>query len=371
MARKNAQKASCLFPALSPPSFVSDSPVGLLLRLRAVGVSGAGVPPRSTMDARADDPRVAALAESLERVGVASSSAAPSAASAAPPSAAPACVTHTKGPAICGSVGCPEVVYLDTAEACAAAMGRMLERKEPVAVDFEGIALSRTGKLCLAQVAPRDGPVYLVDVAVMGAEAFEKGMLGALLESTEVLKLIFDCRNDSDALWHQYAVKLRHVYDVQVVYCLKGDQDNGGRRGRYLSGLRRALWDCPGLHYEAREALDAVKAAGSKLFAPDRGGSYDVWEKRCGDVSVPVLPSAKPTDVGSRPALKLKDGECNVRRDDRVSDSKTRPLSEELMAYAAADVVHLHAMWAGWKHFMVGMNVMTCSPALPSCERHT
>ena len=42
------------------------------------------------------------------------------------------------------------VVLLDDHRACARVMGELIERKDPVAVDFEGIALSRTGKMCLA-----------------------------------------------------------------------------------------------------------------------------------------------------------------------------------------------------------------------------
>ena len=32
--------------------------------------------------------------------------------------------------------------------------------------------------------------------------------------------------------------------------------------------------------------------------------------------------------------------------------AKARPMHPDLLAYAAADVVHLHAMWKEWKHFM-------------------
>lgn len=131
-----------------------------------------------------------------------------------------------------------EVIVLDTAEACARALGGLIARGDPVAVDFEGIALSRTGKLCLAQVAPRDGPVYLVDVTVMGSSAFTAGRFGELLASKAVLKLIFDCRSDSDALYHQYGVEMRNLYDVQVVYCLKGDQDNAGESYAHNARVR-------------------------------------------------------------------------------------------------------------------------------------
>ena len=193
------------------------------------------------------------------------------------------CVTTTTATttADASSISSTESVLLDDPAITARVMGELIERKEPVAVDFEGIALSRTGKLCLAQVAPKDGPVYLVDVTAMGRDAFGPGRFGELLESEAVLKLIFDCRGDSDALYHQYDVRMRHLYDVQVVYCIKNDQDtNAGRRGRYLLGLRKALADCPGLDHEAREALDVIKAEGTKLFAPELGGSYAVWEQR-------------------------------------------------------------------------------------------
>jgi len=71
-----------------------------------------------------------------------------------------------------------EVVVLDDPRACAEALGILIDIAQPIAVDFEGIALSRTGKLCLAQVAPVAGPVFLVDVAAMGALAFSVGRLG-------------------------------------------------------------------------------------------------------------------------------------------------------------------------------------------------
>jgi exonuclease 3'-5' domain-containing protein 1 len=80
-----------------------------------------------------------------------------------------------------------------------------------------GIALSRTGKLCLAQVAPSGGPVYLVDVTALGHDAFGPGRFGELLESTKVLKLIFDCRGDSDALYHQYGVGLAVQVELNLV----------------------------------------------------------------------------------------------------------------------------------------------------------
>lgn len=174
----------------------------------------------------------------------------------------------------------PRVILLDDPGSCADAMRELIARGEPCAVDFEGVALSRTGAISLAQVAPPNGPVYLVDVACMGAAAFDEGRLGELLGAKHSLKLVFDCRGDADALHHQFGVRMRGVFDVQVAFCLKKDKDHGGKRGAYLMGLRKALKECPGLDDEARHELDAVKSAGASLFAPELGGSYDAWTKR-------------------------------------------------------------------------------------------
>ena len=174
----------------------------------------------------------------------------------------------------------PEVILLDDPEKCADAMRALIAAGEPCAVDFEGIALSRTGALCLAQVAPPNGPVYLVDVARMGADAFKTGALGALLEAKSLLKLVFDCRGDADALFHQFGVRMRGVFDVQVAFCVKKDKDHKGKRSAYLMGLRKALKECPGLDDETRAALDEVKAKGAQLFAPELGGAYEAWTAR-------------------------------------------------------------------------------------------
>ena len=118
------------------------------------------------------------------------------------------------------------VLLIDSLKKCSEAMGALIDRAEPVAVDFEGIALSREGRLCLAQVVSADDsePVYLVDVVALGADAFGVGRLGELLSSETLVKLVFDCRSDREALRHQFGVALNQVYDIQVVYCMRCDE---------------------------------------------------------------------------------------------------------------------------------------------------
>ena len=109
-------------------------------------------------------------------------------------------------------------------------------------------------------------------------------------------------------LHHQFGVRMRGVFDVQVAFCLKKDKDHGGKRGAYLMGLRKALKECPGLDDEARHELDRVKSAGASLFAPELGGS--------------------------------------VRR------LTKRPMYPDLIKYAAADVTYLHHMHRAWRVFV-------------------
>lgn len=55
--------------------------------------------------------------------------------------------------------------------------------------------------------------VYLIDVAVLGTLAFSQG-LREVLQSETVPKLFFDCRRDSDALFHQFQVRLAGMWSV-------------------------------------------------------------------------------------------------------------------------------------------------------------
>ena len=113
----------------------------------------------------------------------------------------------------------PAPLLVDTVEACAAQCER-LAHAGAIAVDFEGVNLCREGELLLAQLAADDGQVVLIDVATLGASAFDEGGLQALLQSEEVLKLVFDGRSDADALFHLCGCRLTHVCDCQVLHSL-------------------------------------------------------------------------------------------------------------------------------------------------------
>ena len=102
-----------------------------------------------------------------------------------------------------------------------------LSRFTEVAFDTGGVNLSRTGPLTVLTLLGIDAEeddddeactavAYVIDVLALGGQsAFDSG-LGELLENCKVCKVMFDCRTDSDALFHQFNVHLNNVLDCQV-----------------------------------------------------------------------------------------------------------------------------------------------------------
>jgi len=86
-------------------------------------------------------------------------------------------------------------------------------------------------------VQPRNY-IYIVDVHKLQSAAFNTATadgttLKSILESTGIIKVFFDLRNDSDALYHHFGVRLCGVEDIQLM-------ENAARpafRRRYVNGL--------------------------------------------------------------------------------------------------------------------------------------
>jgi len=109
-----------------------------------------------------------------------------------------------------------------------------------IALDCEGVELGRKGVLCLLQIATAD-QVYLFDVLALKSSLFSQG-LKDILERPVPNKLIYDCRRDSDILYHQFGIRLKGVLDValtEVFYRYKNTLGNP----RYLKGYKRCVED--------------------------------------------------------------------------------------------------------------------------------
>lgn len=174
----------------------------------------------------------------------------------------------------------PNGGLVDTLDALKSLTAHLLAAKTEIAVDFEGVDLCRDGELCLVQIS--DGETtWLVDVHVLGRAAFDEdgGGLRELFESTAVMKVGYDGRADADALFHLFGTRLKHFYDVQIASCMRQDAEQD-HKDRFVHGLKRAMEAHLTCDRARGRELARIKDEGRKLFAPEKGGSYDVWKER-------------------------------------------------------------------------------------------
>ncbi|KAI1765029.1 ribonuclease H-like domain-containing protein [Hypoxylon sp. FL1150] len=196
--------------------------------------------------------------------------------------------------------------FIDTKEAVSSMLDTLegLPTSPPsLYMDLEGVYLSRHGSISIFQlhVLPTS-QTYLIDIRTLGADAFSTPgtqgyTLKDVLESETTPKVIFDVRNDSDALFSHFQVNLKGIQDLQLM-----ELATSPVRKQYLRGLSKCIeWDL-GLGRNKVAEWKRVKENGLRLFAPERGGSYEVFN--------------------------------------------ARPLSEEIKLYCSQDVAYLPRLWA-------------------------
>lgn len=167
-----------------------------------------------------------------------------------------------------------QIVLVDSRETLSSALIQ-LSRFDVLAVDCEGVDMDRTGKLCVLSIAA-ENMRFVFDVVALGNLMFESG-LKSLLESQTVVKLFFDCRRDSDALFHQYQIRLRNVLDCQMLELAFRKQY--GQNTSHLCGLAKALeMYLPEL--AALHSFRDLKTRTVKRFHEDTS----LWNKRPLDV---------------------------------------------------------------------------------------
>eukprot|EP00398_MALV-I-01_sp_L67-1_P000592 gene592-88_t len=155
-----------------------------------------------------------------------------------------------------------------------------------IAVDLEGVKLSRHGALCLIQACLRSDPtlVYLIDVHVLGRQGMQLETKSGLsfqkiLTEADFLKLFFDPRNDVDALWHQFGIKPTHVFDLQIAEL--AERRSRGLQTRYVYGLFRCLKMLEGNPFDYdHDFARQIDAVAKSLFEPDCGGDYKIFQDR-------------------------------------------------------------------------------------------
>ena len=84
------------------------------------------------------------------------------------------------------------------------------------ALDLEGENLCRDGKINFIQLFfIQIEKIFIFNCSLLGKIEIQN-VLKPILENENNLKYMFDCRSDSDALYHQYEIKLKGVIDVQL-----------------------------------------------------------------------------------------------------------------------------------------------------------
>ncbi|KAK8013571.1 ribonuclease H-like protein [Apiospora marii] len=142
-------------------------------------------------------------------------------------------------------------------------------------LDLEGVNLSRQDPSLSFRSSSS------LKAALTSSTAFStpgkacKITLKDLLESDTIPKVFFDVRNDSDALFGNFNVDLAGIQDLQLM-----ELATRAFNRRHINGLSRCIErDCPMTSGE-RYAWKHIKEQGVKLFAPEKGGSYEVFNER-------------------------------------------------------------------------------------------
>jgi exonuclease 3'-5' domain-containing protein 1 len=148
-------------------------------------------------------------------------------------------------------------------------------------IDLEGIALGRHGSISIISlhIAPTK-KTYLIDIHSLGMTAFTTATtsgisLKSVLESPSIPKVIFDIRNDSDALFSLFQISVDGIKDLQLM-------ELASRKGsrEFLSGLAKCIENESPISAAAKTEWRLTKERGRRLFAPEKNGRYEVFKER-------------------------------------------------------------------------------------------
>ena len=172
------------------------------------------------------------------------------------------------------------------------ALGAMLDtfdtipRKQPsFFIDLQGENLGRHGALHILSLYfhPKHA-TYLVNVTALASLAFSttnssKTSIKSILESTELIKVVFDVRNQSDVLFNDYQVSINGVQDVQLM-------ELASRKGskEFLTSFSKCIeQQCSSSERTKHKAFDIKNEADT--MASERSMHRQPTEYRHGKVS--------------------------------------------------------------------------------------
>ncbi|KAG6024252.1 hypothetical protein E4U19_003874 [Claviceps sp. Clav32 group G5] len=156
-----------------------------------------------------------------------------------------------------------------------------IENVPTLYVDLEGCPLSRHGSISILTLyVPSLSTAYIVDVHTMGKVAFNIAnaagvTLKAVLEASQINKVFFDVRNDSDSLFHHFQISLQGVQDLQLMELATRRQNR-----RLVAGLARAIQNDSPISSSDKLKWEQHKKSTNDLFDPQKGGRFEVFSER-------------------------------------------------------------------------------------------
>jgi hypothetical protein len=111
-----------------------------------------------------------------------------------------------------------------------------------ICLDLEGDNLCRYGRITKIQVhmpAKRETFIFDCSSSELSMDQVAQA-LKPILGSPSIVKYMFDCRADVDALHHQLGIELANVIDVQL-WEVGFRKCSGFQNTRYLNGLKKSL----------------------------------------------------------------------------------------------------------------------------------
>jgi exonuclease 3'-5' domain-containing protein 1 len=142
-------------------------------------------------------------------------------------------------------------------------------------LDLEGINLSRNGTISLLTLLVPDDTdgnrVFLVDIHTLGSSAFDTlstispscdqaTCFKEILESPKTTKILFDVRNDADALYSHFRIKMQNVTDLQLME--HAARVSAGQGSRFVHGLAKCVRVDSALSAEEKKAWEIAKDRG-------------------------------------------------------------------------------------------------------------
>ncbi|KAF7948157.1 uncharacterized protein EAE97_003568 [Botrytis byssoidea] len=129
-------------------------------------------------------------------------------------------------------------------------------------IDLEGVDLCREGSLSILTL--------LINIG------------SPSMRNENIPKVFFDIRNDADALYAHFGVALQGVEDIQLMESATRVTTSSRK---YLNGLAKCI-EQSGLDSHDPTSWNLAKEKGARLFKPEFGGSYKIFEQRpiCDDI---------------------------------------------------------------------------------------